>query len=683
MKLQSHGILVMVALVILAVLPLAFTPASATENVELGSSILTVEAEVSLSEEYGIFRSVRHGMTINVSASSSPQAEGIRELGIRIPRSLPILELIATPTFNYSIISFNKLVNEIQISFPNEPREVSVLLTTRFEGDTTFLRNTAKIPIVSIAINRIPTLTTSYIILIPRDDGTTVTNLSRGDMVPARVSGIDYHTFTNPSNSVVVLYESIDRLNGAFLFLGVIFASSIGTTYLLSAGNRFRRLVRFSRKVAKRLTPNSVSGSLLTIYVTMAILMLALSLTFGPSPTPRVYLSATRETAEQISPFIVDAGFDFISASEGQSSFDVMASLGSYNAAVIADFTPSYVGEQGLPGLGSLNKIFIITNSSTEEFIQTSQRIWADSVILLEDPSDLTSALQGLERNSNVFGSAVDQGLFNTVVAFIGLLSFLIAFVATAFLASTIIERKSDRSAVYAIAQTIVFSVMIFSFTQMVYMANAVLLQIPLGLHAGGGSSNLTAVGLLGFGGGSRPRMAFAALGFVVGALLTREGRVKFDGKVALALALVGSFMLLNPLNGGLIFHQFLLTFTTSFTPGSSGDSIDVVKTFIGDAGNFWTTSLTTSYFIQRGVPLLYASTIAMSLYTRLERSVATVVLLGTSFSASWGFMRLADQVPTKALASIPPGLILGFAIIPLVLVLSYGEGYLRRRIRV
>ena len=673
----------MVALLILGVIPLAFTPASATEDVELGSSILTVQAEVSLSEEYGLFKSVKHGMTINISASSSPQAEGIRELGIRIPRGMPILELIATPTFTYSIISYSRVTNEIQISFPNEPREVSVLFTTRFEGDTTFLRNTANIQIVSIAINAIPTLPTSYTILIPRDDGTTVTNLSRRDMVPARVSGIDYHTFTNPSQSVIVLYEEVDRIYGAFLFLGVIFTSSIGTTYLLSAGNRFRRLGRFSRKFAKRLTPNSVSGSLLTIYVTMAILMLALSLTVGPSPTPRVYLSATRETAEEIAPFIVDAGFDFITASEGQGAFDVMASLGSYNAAIIADFTPSYVGEQGLPGLGSLNKIFIITNSSTEEFIQTSQRIWEDSVILLEDPSDLTFALQRLELDSNVFGSSVSQGLFNGVVAFVGLLSLLIAFVATAFLASTIIERKSDRSAVYTIAQTIVFSVMIFSFTQMVYMASAVLLQIPLGLHSGGGSSNLTAVGLLGFGGGSRPRMALAALGFVVGVLLTREGRVKFDGKVALALALVGSFMLLNPLNGGLTFHQFLLTFTTSFTPESSGQSIGQIKTFIGGAGDFWTSSLTTSYFIQRGVPLLYASTIPMAMYARLERSVATLVLLGASFGASWGFMRLADQVPTKAFASIPPGLILGFAIIPLVLLLSYGEGYLRRRIRV
>ena len=243
---QRRGILVMVAFLLLGVMPLALTPASATENVELGSSILTVRADVSLSEEYGLFNSVEHGMTINISASSSAEAEGIRELGIRIPRGMPILELIATPTFDYSIISHTS-TNEILISFPNEPREVSVLLTTRFEGDTTFLRNTADIPIVSIAINAIPTLTTSYIILIPRDDGTTVTNLSRRDMVPARVSGIDYHTFTNPSQSVIVLYERVDRLYGAFLFLGVIFTSSIGTTYLLSAGNRFRRLVRFSR----------------------------------------------------------------------------------------------------------------------------------------------------------------------------------------------------------------------------------------------------------------------------------------------------------------------------------------------------------------------------------------------------------------------------------------------------
>ena len=70
-----------------------------------------------------------------------------------------------------------------------------------------------------------------------------------------------------------------------------------------------------------------------------------------------------------------------------------------------------------------------------------------------------------------------------------------------------------------------------------------------------------------------------------------------------------------------------------------------------------------------------------MSFFSRLEKSVATLVLLASSFVAAFGFMRIADQVPVKSLASIPPGLMLGFLVIPVLIALSYGEYLIRRRI--
>ena len=140
--------------------------------------------------------------------------------------------------------------------------------------------------------------------------------------------------------------------------------------------------------------------------------------------------------------------------------------------------------------------------------------------------------------------------------------------------------------------------------------------------------------------------------------------------------------IVLDPLQGGLLFHQFLVTFTTSFVAPSTGETINLVKGFIGETGRLWTSDLSSSYFIQRGVPLFYAGTMGMALYPRLGRFVATFTLLIGSFVASLGFMRIADQVPVKALASIPPGLLLGFMVIPILMVLSYFELTARKRFR-
>jgi len=657
-----------------------FAPSAfATEDVGITPSTLRVEAEVRLSSSFLLFADVRHEMILNITASG-PENLPMRNFSIIYGKSMTIGDVITSPpNANFSIAFFNEFFNELKVSLPTDTNQFSALISVSFSGDSIFLRNTASIPVLQVILGVPPFTPTAYTILIPEEQGVNLINLSEQDMFQIERGDVGFNAFLNPSGRVVVLYEREGRLLGSFLTIGAIATASFGSTFLLSK----TRVPAFIRSIPKNfpgLRTRSPARILLTLYFTVAILILALSVAFGPSPTPKIYISATPSTAELIIPIVRESGYGYVTASEGGSSFDVMASLGSYDAAIIADFVPGFSGEQALPGLGSLRTIYILSDTAPPEFVETAKRVWEASVIVLEDPSELSRFLRLPLATNNLFGVTVSQGAFNSVLGLLGVLSLIIPLLATAALSSRMLE-STHSSAISALVEVIGYSVMIFIFTQMVYMSSAVLLKVPLGLHAGGGSTNLTAVGVLGFGGGSRPRMLAAGLGFLIGILITKEGRMKFDRTIFLALLLLGTFIIVNPLNTGLLFHQFFASFTTSFQSETTFQSVTQIKGFIGSSGAFWTSPWTSAFFIQRGVPLLYVAVMAMSLFSRLEKSVATLVLLIASFVASFGFMRIADQVPVKSLASIPPGLMLGFLVIPVVIALSYGEYLIRRRI--
>ena len=473
--------------------------ALATENVELTRATLDVISTVELSESFGLFNNVRHSMNISIVAVI-PEIEGDtgenRTLRLLVRQNLRVEEVSITPSSTYTIAFWSRFFNEMIILIPDGVTEYSVNIISSFDGDSVFMRNTANIPRVIVSSNSAPFTPTSITTLIPRSIEVRVSNLSENEMIPIEASGINYYGFINPSSRVEVFYENSNRILTAFFFVGLVFTSSLSISFLLTR-QRFVQSVsaaksQFSRTL-NRLTPHDVSSTLLALYVTTAILMLTLSLAFGPAPTPRVYLSATPETAPEIIPFINEAGFSYITPDKGLGQLDVMASLGSYDAAIVADFTPAYRGGQALPGLGSLRQIFILTTHAPEEFVETAQRIWGSSVTLIDDPSELVRLLR-VPSDRNQFGIRVDQASFAAIAAILGILSFVIAFLATSALSSRIMFRASTHpSPIASLIEVIAFSVMIFMFTQMIYMASAVLLKLPLGLHAG--NPDITAIG--------------------------------------------------------------------------------------------------------------------------------------------------------------------------------------------
>lgn len=661
--------------------------ASATEDLAIELNVLSVEAELNISPRFLIFDDIIHDMVINITGSVAQDLGSVGNVSILYPRGLKISQImIDPPDSNSSISFFNEFLNEVKVSLPGATRRFTIILTTTFDGDSFFMRNTASIPLIRVRLDVPPFVPTAYTIVIPKEDGIGITNISGTDIFQIERNDLEFHAFLNPTSSVAILYERDGRFFLGLLIIGAILSSSLGIFMVASkAGINFgatpSMITPRVKNISKTFRSRTPSKTILTLYVTVAIFMLALSLATGPSPTPKVFVSATPSRAETIIESINSPGFDFITAGEGQGAFDVMASLGAYDAAIIADFIPGFSGEQALPGLGALRNIYILEEDAPEEFTETALRIWAPRVTLLDDPSELTRVLRIQDRNPNLLGLSISESTFRFNLAVLGILSFLIVFLATAFLATRIIE-SSHTSSLASLTEAITYSVMIFMFTQMVYMASAVLLKVPLGLHAGGGSSDLTAVGVLGFGGGSRPRWLAGILGFAVGALITPMGRMKFDKNVFLALLIAGSFMIINPLPSGIFFHQVLTSFTTSFSSTGTDAAIFQIKGFIGSIGDFWTSNFTSSYFIQRGVPLLYAGAIIFSFYPRSGKFVGTIILLASSFVGSYGFMRLADQVPVKSIASIPPGLILGFMIIPLIIGLNFIESFIRSRIK-
>jgi hypothetical protein len=635
---------------------------------------MIVKNIVTVSPQYGFYDSLVDRSEITVKVQFGEQiVDNIKIFRIFLQRSPTGLRI--EPHDSNSTISFyNKFYDLLEISVPSSTKNASIYITMELDGSTVLGRNSVSIPYIPVYTNTSPYNVTSYIVSAKSIPDVVFTDFSGLTPLKTESPGGVSYDLVNPSGGITLLYEGSNRLFYTSVFLIVVFL-------LLVFGKIFGRiLIRLSRSISLLFSRVSshpylrvssrVSDRMLVFYIILSIFMIGFSLAVGPDPTPRVYLSATPQTASILGPIVTSAGFSYLTPATGGNQFDVMASLGSYRAAVVADYLPGYSGEQALPGLGSLQHIFIIRQYAPSTFITTARELWGVSVRIVDDPTQLGAALQEVEGVQNALGLTISSSFFQVGLAIMGICSLLLAFLAMAFLASRLVEAGSSSRS--GIAEAIAFSVMMFFFSQMVYMVSAVLLEVPLGLHAGI-SGMESAVGVLGFGGGSRPRMVACMLGFVFGAVATKEGRLKVELKGFIALLGVIVFILVAPSNVGVFLHELILAFTTS-TQAPAGSTVNLVKGYIGNVGEVWTTDWSSSYFMQRGIPLFYASVIAFSLYPRVRKVTATLLLLIGSFAAANGFLRIADQVPVKGIASIPPGLILGFAVIPLILVLDRVE---------
>jgi hypothetical protein len=417
---------------------------------------------------------------------------------------------------------------------------------------------------------------------------------------------------------------------------------------------------------------------LLELFAAVAALMIGLSLLLGPLGPPKIYVSATPDTVARIGPYITKSGFTYLTPLDAGDQFDTMSSLGNYYAVVIADYPIPF----NSIGVSANYRIFLMSNYLSSGYVSTFQAVYHSTltgVTVAKSDSDLARLLSGLRVYvpGNRFGLSLSPFMYNVIGEVEGVLALIITFLALAFLSRSLME--IGEKGLTGLAEGGIYVFATFMFTTMVFIQTSVLLDLPVALHAAI-SSNESAMGLLGFGGGSRPRELMGLLGFVFGVLSVGKGRIKLDKIGLLAFLGIVFFLATDTLNLGQTFYAIFLNLTTSEGGGIVGRQTEVgFRNFLEQMMFLFGRFVSTNFYSSHGATLYFFAALPFVIYSKLRKTSATLLLLFSSFGATVGFIRVADLNAAEALASAPPGLAMGLLAIPVLVILSVLETRIRR----
>ncbi|MFX0212372.1 MAG: hypothetical protein ACFFDT_40740, partial [Candidatus Hodarchaeota archaeon] len=554
---------------------------------ELGSSELEVPRSVSenlldvnfwvfLGEHYEFLElDVRDMVIINISFNLTVPPIVPQTITVGIPFSLgKISGLPEGGSYTYGFWGYPPR-GVLTIYLPAYTRYSSIRLEGYLSSKSVFWRNSVEIPSLNVTSSLI---VPSYynLILVPPSASRVLRVYSRfyPDLSyrKATIEGWDSLVISGVFVPMVVLYEPEVWQTYAFVVMLVIIFSVYAVLYVEKWRTIFDRasklMTRLSILVPVKLftifrTLYNViikldSSRLLTIYILFALLMVSLSFSAGPDPRLKVYvLSSTSENASVISDFVSSEvnGFS-ITVFDEMSEFELLADLGVFQAVIVGDFFPptrKVVETYIYPGLDVVPQIVVVEDYAFSEFLSELQARYFKKTIVVNDLVSLRQVLRDIPKRTNALGLQVGSDTYKSVSGLVGFSSLLLPFFGLAFLSCKLIE-VGRKPLVSGFVEAIAFSVLVFFFTQAIYIACSVLLAMPLGLHTS--SPKVTAIGFMGFGGGTRPRMFAGLAGFLFGALISLKGGVKLDKTGFLSFAMMVFFVIVDPLTSGLIFYE-------------------------------------------------------------------------------------------------------------------------------
>lgn len=652
----------------------------------------SVVYNVALSQHYSIYGNVVQHVSLTISGEVQTQ-DAVRFTvqfsftpgNVSLPHDLWTIKQVRQ----------HPVVNELNVTLPGPMSSFDFTFYGSFQDVGFLYRDSATIPYALV--------TTNASSILPPPSYTLIIHLTPQTQV--------FSTFPGPNQGVAVQHVTLQGQDylvanfppgktsfGAFAgeYVVVLYEPPLYNWFLLAYLSLLVILVLFSRQILRTLERLSrkrkdesfrrirrVVGSLnykrlLAIFVLMSLFMIGLALVFGPSPTPRVYLAATPQSAQNLGMNISLTGYTYFTPNQAGDEFDTLGNFGAFHAVVIADYPPPVSSL----GLASSYHIIVMTNyPQPKGYLTTLQVLYPNAVTTVGSTSQLADVLaaQKLGYTANNLGLHIGTGTYGAVAAVEGVLGLTLPFLALAFLSRYIVEEMG--TGVTAIPMVIAWSFFIFLFGEFVYIQTAVLLGIPVALHATI-SSVETAGGFLGIGGGSRPRLVIGAAGFMFGLLAGKGGAFRFDRIGFLAFVAVVLFIVVDPLTSGQDFYNLALVALTS-EPGTSVGvtSYSGLRGFIGSFMNLFGNYLTPTFFSQHGAVLFYVGAVPFALYNYVRRSTSTFLLLFSSVFASVGYVRIGDQEPLKAIASAMPGISLALLLIAAFLGLNYIEGYFRKRL--
>lgn len=430
--------------------------------------------------------------------------------------------------------------------------------------------------------------------------------------------------------------------------------------------------------------------TLLILFVACAVLMVALGAAGGPDPHVKAYVVADQSNVQAITNSLSGTtgnGISVITPYEDYSDFGVMSSVGQFNMVVISNYPAlslPQINEFVVPNLG--NVPVIVLDKTADPTISTQvNALYHDNVVLVQNARALNqSELQEISSlltstgRSNALGVNMGFTSFRVVLTAEAILSFVLIFIGWAYLGCLVSDSGAEGEVAHLV--TVVASgVFVFVFSEMIYVETSLLLAFPLSLHAViSGAKDITAVGLLGFGGGSTPRLAAGFLGVMVGVIFA-ENRPKINRADFAFLIAVPIVLLANPFFIGNFAFQAVLLFVGNFSLGTAFTTSLSFKGFIYGVGAVFGGSLNPTYLMSAGKILYFAGLIPLAFLRRMGRTTTVLAVLVGALFVGDGGVRVGEMTPTKTVIAVFPGLAVGFAIFLCILALAVIEKQVRR----
>lgn len=486
--------------------------------------------------------------------------------------------------------------------------------------------------------------------------------------------------------NAAILYESNSRSITSGLILVSFFTILGASPYIYRSysrhyiGNILSQLKRFSQRIIGPIN----SSRLLSGYVLCVFLMLSLALLSGPDPRMKVFVLAEPSTSQEIERIVSDIGGVPLTIADTATEIETISNLGTLQTIVVADYIPlsnEYAETFLFPAFKNVRRIIIIPDNENVFHDKIKERLSAESIVESEI-SDLPNSFDKISRRSNFFGLNIELNTYLNIARLEALLSFLLVFLGIAYLSTRLLE-VGTKPGLSGISESIIYVVSYYVITQAVLMTASFVLGMPLGLHAvTSGSRDVTALGLLGLGGGSRPRMIVAFSGVLFGALFTTKGAYRLDRLSILLFTLLIFVLALDPLTNGVILYEFLLLFSVGPDFQFTTDFSTIIKTFLRYVGDIFGGWVTPTFAISRGIMLYYVGAIPFVLIPKLRQTSATLLLFLSAFAISQGGIRVAEMTPLKTVTNIFPGIVAGLVFAMLFIVLSLFEDKIRNIFR-
>ncbi|MDG6950026.1 MAG: hypothetical protein JRM77_09335 [Nitrososphaerota archaeon] len=594
---------------------------------------------------------------------------------------------------NFSLQSSQSSSNSYTILTVQIPPNDSLFGFT-FEGYSTglsslFFRDIAFVPPIFVSMNKAPySAELSVLVAVSTLQVRSVFPSNSSEIV--NIAGADYLQISPAAilasagaGGVALVYQSPLSDYYAFLAIAALAAAALLIPLALrrfwpKISADWLKIPLFLRRFTGNVTRRRGTKTLLVALMIVSLTMITLSTIFGPPPQPRAYVAATPSTSEVIGSYVSQAGWSYLSTANGGDGFSRTSDLGTFSAAIIADYPPAVSAispSQG--GLSYVPYIIVLKQYVSSAYLAQVLALHPYNTIVLNSPSEIPAALAQVGGRQNVLGLTISEGLYYRVAAAIGAMSFLVPFFALAFFASMAVDLGGGGPT--GVFETAGYAIMVYFLADFAFIVSSVMLGTPIAMHAAI-SNKETAEGLLGpFGGGSRPRELAGALGIVVGIIYNKKGALSLDRNIIIAFAAFLMFVMADPLNVASLVYQLMLAVSSSVGVGVTGPAYALLRSVIGQPMILFQSYVTPGFVASHGAVLFFISALPLFLYSRVGKGTGTLLLLFASLGCGIGFERVADLIPMETIASAAPGFALGAVVLAAFWAMNMIETVVRR----